>query len=265
VDLHTVRAIHRPRGRAELAALLGAPDTAVLAGGTWLFSEPQDHLAELVDLTGLGWPALSETPTGLRVAATCTLAELAAYPHPLFRRCCRALAGSFKIWHTATVGGNVCLALPAGPITSLAAGLGGTAVLWSADGERRVPVADFVTDVRSTVITPGEVLRAVDLPGAALAGRTAFRRAALTPEGRSGAVLVGLRCGEEAAARELALTITASTTRPHRFTWPDTPGSADLDAALAGIGDWYADPHGAADWRAHVTGRLAREIVEELA
>src|SRR5688572_11909488 len=103
MDLHTVAAVRRARDRADLAGL--GPDTAVLAGGTWLYSDPQVHLRELVDLTGLGWPALTATDDGLEIAATCTLAELVAHGTPLFRQCAQALVGSFKVWNVATVGG----------------------------------------------------------------------------------------------------------------------------------------------------------------
>jgi CO/xanthine dehydrogenase FAD-binding subunit len=261
MDLHTVRVLHRPVRRGELDALLG-PGAAALGGGTWLFSEPQPGLDALVDLTGLGWPALTAEPDGaLTVSATCTLAELAAAGPALFRACCRALAGSFKIWHTATVGGNICLALPAGPMTSLCAALDGEALLWGPDGaQRRIPVARFVTGVRTTDLRPGEVLRSVRLPAAALAARTAFRRAALTAEGRSGAVVIGRRDADGG----LVLTVTAATERPCRFAFPAPPDGPALRAALAAVDSWYADPHGAPDWRAHLTGRLAAEIVAEL-
>jgi CO/xanthine dehydrogenase FAD-binding subunit len=266
MDLHTVRVLHRPTHRGELDALLDTvlgPGAAPLGGGTWLFSEPQPELDALVDLTGLGWPALTPEPDGaLTVSATCTLTELAAAGPALFRTCCRALAGSFKIWHTATAGGNICLALPAGPITSLCTALDGEALLWGPGGaERRVPVARFVTGVRTTDLRPGEVLRSVRLPAAALAARTAFRRAALTAEGRSGSVVIGRR----EAGGGLVLTVTAATERPYRFAFPSPPDEHALRAALAGVDRWYADPHGAPDWRAHITGRLAAEIVAELA
>jgi CO/xanthine dehydrogenase FAD-binding subunit len=261
MDLNTVEALRRPRDRGSLERALD--DTAaVLAGGTWLFSEPQPHLRALVDLTALGWPALVREPDGaLTIAATCTLTELAGTGPELFGACCRFLAGSFKIWHTATVGGNICLALPAGPMTSLCAGLDGVARLWGPGGaERAVPVAELVTGVRTTSLRPGEVLRSVRLPAAALAARPALRRIALTAEGRSGAVLLGRRDPDGG----FVLTVTAATERPCRLAFPGPPAAAELDAALDGIDCWYTDPHGAADWRAHVSRRLAREILAEL-
>ena len=91
---------------------------AWLGGGTWLFSQPQPDVRRLLDLTAFGWPPLTETGDGLRVAATCTLAELARWQPAqrvhaatarLAGRCCDALLGSFKVRNAATVGGNICL------------------------------------------------------------------------------------------------------------------------------------------------------------
>ncbi|MGD0064976.1 MAG: FAD binding domain-containing protein, partial [Streptosporangiaceae bacterium] len=108
-------------------ARLGAwrPGDAWLAGGTWLFSEPQPDLSRLLDLRAFGWPPLRVSRDGLEIGATCTLAELARMRAPQWRaapligQCCAALLGSFKVWNAATVGGNLCLALPAGPMISL--------------------------------------------------------------------------------------------------------------------------------------------------
>jgi CO/xanthine dehydrogenase FAD-binding subunit len=100
MDLSTVTEIRRPSCRDELQPWRDGD--AWLAGGTWLFSEPQPALTRLIDLGALGWPALEVGADGLRIGATCTLATLAAakFPAdwraaPLFRQCCRALLGSF--------------------------------------------------------------------------------------------------------------------------------------------------------------------------
>jgi len=166
------------------------PGDAWLAGGTWLFSEPQPDLRRLVDLRGFGWPALQATPAGLEIAATCTLAELARYgaeaasgwaAAPLIGQCCHALLGSFKVWNEATVGGNLCMALPAGPMTSLCSALDGVCTIWTPDGgEHTIPVVDFVTGAGRNVLRPGELLRSVWLPAAALRrdSRSAYRSTA---------------------------------------------------------------------------------------
>lgn len=128
MDLNLVGAVAMPRHRAELGAW--QPGDAWLAGGTWLFSEPQPTLRRLVDLSGLGWPPLSVGDTSVEIAATCSIAQLNAAAQSaawqaasLFGQCCQALLGSFKIWNMATVGGNICMALPAGPMTALAVAL----------------------------------------------------------------------------------------------------------------------------------------------
>jgi len=74
MDLNGITAIARPRRRAELPAW-NAGD-AWLAGGTWLLSEPQPKVSRLIDIADLGWPALEVTGQGLRIAATCKIAEL---------------------------------------------------------------------------------------------------------------------------------------------------------------------------------------------
>lgn len=274
MDLNTVETVLRPRERAELAAArAGArPGDGFLAGGTWLFSEPQPELRRLIDLTALGWAPLTLTPAGLEIAATCPVATLAGLEPPaewragwLIAACCHAFLASFKIWNMATVGGNLCLALPAGPMISLASALDGEATLWSDDdGLRRLPVRDFVHGPQSTALRPGECLRAITLPAAALARRAAMRRASLSELGRSGVLLIGTRDPSGA----FALTVTAATPRPVRLDFEALPGpdalAAALDAAIPAEG-YYDDVHGRPDWRRHMTRLFAQEILAELA
>ena len=108
---------------------------------------------------------------------------------PATRQCCRSFLVSFKIWNEATVGGNICMSLPAGPMISLTAALEGVCTLWPRSGEpRRVPVVDFVTGNHQNVLAPGELLRSIFLPAHALRKKFAFRRFTLTHLGRSEAL-----------------------------------------------------------------------------
>ena len=267
MDLHTVDELVQPRTDAALP--FPRPGDAAVAGGTWLFSEPQPGVRRLVDLAGLGWDELRTTPRGLRVGATCTVAALAAAELPwhgatgLARFCAAALASSFKIQAAATVGGNLCLALPAGSFTAWAAALDGVCVVRTlAGGERRVPASGFVVGDRQTVLKAGELLRAVELPAASLARRVASRRVSLARLGRSGALLVGT------SGDDWRLTVTASTKRPVVVRFPAPPGPDALRAALhRAIPDalLHDDVHGRPDWRRHMTATLAEEIRAELA
>ncbi|MEA2886950.1 MAG: hypothetical protein QOD11_1310 [Bradyrhizobium sp.] len=269
MDLNTIKEVAHPQSRDQLPVWTAGD--AWLAGGTWLFSEPQAHLTRLIDLTDFKWPALTIGETGLTVAATCTVAQLDALPcpsewiaSPLIDQCCRAFLASFKIWKTATVGGNLCMSLPAGPMIALTAALDGVCTIWKADGsEQRIGVADFIIGDQRNVLAPGDLLRQIDLPLAALMRRSAFRQISLTPVGRSAALLIG-SVGNEGG---FALTVTASTARPIQLAFNAIPQANELrDAILHHIPDalYHNDIHGKPAWRKHMTLRLAEEIRAEL-
>jgi CO/xanthine dehydrogenase FAD-binding subunit len=229
MDLNTISEIARPTNRAGVGAWRGGD--AWLAGGTWLFSEPQPGLRRLIDLQGLAWEPLHVSDQGLTIAATCTIRQLNEVRAPpqwkaasLIRQCIRSFLSSFKIWNTATVGGNVCMSLPAGPMISLTAALEGVCTIWQPDGgERRVPVIDFVTGDHQNVLRPGELLRSIELPASALQKRPSFRRMTLTHLGRSTALLIGTLCPHRG---KLALTVTAATVRPVRLEFASVPTAA---------------------------------------
>jgi CO/xanthine dehydrogenase FAD-binding subunit len=268
MDLNTITEVAHPKTRAQLP--VWTTGDAWLAGGTFLFSEPHVHLTRLIDLADLKWPALTIGAENLTIAATCTVAQLDALPcppewnaSPLINQCCRAFLASFKIWKTATVGGNICMSLPAGPMISLTAALDGICTIWKAGGsEQRVKVADFVTGNQRNVLTPGDLLRQIDIPIEALKRRSAFRQISLTPVGRSAALLIGSVKDEG-----LALTVTGSTAKPIQFFFAAFPKAAELrDAILQRIPDtlYHTDVHGKPAWRKHMTLRLAEEIRAEL-
>ncbi|TRW85363.1 FAD-binding molybdopterin dehydrogenase [Mycolicibacterium sp. 018/SC-01/001] len=276
MDLNTVEAVHTPRRRDEVWPL-GTGD-AILAGGTWLFSEPQPHVTRLVDITALGWPPITLSDNGIEIAATCTLADVTELSTtlparrsdwtaaPLFAQCSSALVAGFKIWRTATVGGNICLSLPAGSMISLATALDATALIWRADGNTRtVPVADFVTGVTTNVLSTGDVMRSLHIPAAALRARTAYRKIASSPLGRSGAVVIG-RHDAPADGDAITISVTAATVRPYVLRLGTSASPDTLHAALAVIPDdaWLRDPHGDPDWRAAMTRQLAEQILTEL-
>ncbi|MFB7529393.1 FAD binding domain-containing protein [Streptomyces sp. NPDC056178] len=249
------------------------PGDAWLGGGTYLFSEPQPHLRRLIDLSRMGWePLVLHEDGSLEIAATCTIARLSRFARapgtvagPLFEQCCRAFLASFKIWNMATVGGNLCNGLPAGPMISLTAALDGECLLRAQDGSlRHVKVVDFITGAGRKDLAEGELLRSVTLDGRAMRCRTAFRQASLYGLGRSGALVIGTL---DPVDGSLAMTISAATVRPFRFWFPLPPDAEGLrDAIASGIGgnDWFDDIHGLPEWRRHMGFRLAEEVRREL-
>jgi CO/xanthine dehydrogenase FAD-binding subunit len=267
VDLNTVVEVVSPAGPGQWR-----PGDAWLGGGTALFGEADPTVTRLLDLAAAGWPALTVRPEGLEIAATCTIAELAAFEPPpgwtalagLKKPCCEAFLASFKIWNVATVGGNLCTALPAGPMITLGAALDGRCRILTPDGhERWSPVAGFVTGDGRTGLRDGELLRSVHLGTPALTGRTAYRRGSLHRHGRSAALLTGRRDHDGG----LVLTVTAATDRPYQLRFASPPAAETVSIALAEripVEAYVGDVHGSATWRRHLTRIYAEQIRAEL-
>jgi CO/xanthine dehydrogenase FAD-binding subunit len=185
------------------------------------------------------------------------------------------LLGSFKVQNIATVGGNICLSLPAGPMIALAAAMDGVATILSPAGATRtVPVAGFVTGERRNVLHPGELLRSVFLPSSALLATAACRQVSLSPVGRSAVLLIGTLTPDG----EARLTLTAAVPRPVQIRLPLTSSpneaASSLTAAVAawasawaGGGDsgYLDDVHGSASWRRAMTELAVVEVIAELA
>lgn len=246
------------------------PGDAFLAGGTWLFSEPQPTLRRLIDLAPLGWNSLKVSDAGLQIGAMCTIHDLHTLTPPndwlsggLLATCCEAFLASFKVWNSATVGGNICMALPAGPVITMAVALEASYTLLAPDGsERVVDATDFVTGNHQNVLSPGEVLRRIDIPARALRKRHATRRFTLTHLGRSTIFMVGTQ-----EADDLLLTITAATTYPVRMMFRAMPTADELTHRLDALPDdvWFDDANGTPDHRRHLARHYAEEIRIELA
>jgi CO/xanthine dehydrogenase FAD-binding subunit len=268
MDLNTIVEVKRPSSADEVTHWRDG--YAWLAGGTWLFSEPQVATDTLIDLQTLRWPALQASRSGLEIGATCKIVELDRFKAPaewkaapLLGECARAFLASFKIWNSATVGGNICMSLPAGPMISLATALEGVYTLWPRTGApREVPAIDFVTGNHQNVLRPGELLRSIHLPAEALAKSFAFRRAALTHLGRSAVLVIGTRAPKTGAT---LITVTAATARPVQLRFPSVPSASELRHALdASIQEYFDDVHGSPAYRRHLTYHFAEQIRGEL-
>jgi CO/xanthine dehydrogenase FAD-binding subunit len=270
MDLNTITEVLRPT--EANAVKKWENGYAWLAGGTWLFSEPQVATHTLIDLESLNWPSLTPSPEGLEIAATCRVVELDRFKAPpdwkaapLFPQCCRAFLASFKIWNEATVGGNIVMSLPAGPMISLTAALEGICTLWPRNGApRKVPVVDFVTGDHKNVLAPGELLRSILLPASALKKSYAFRRFTLTHLGRSEVLLIGTLCPESG---EFLLTVTASTLRPVQLRFKNVPSAEMLEMAVDAATPfelYLDDAHGSPHHRQHLTYYFAEQIRQQL-
>jgi CO/xanthine dehydrogenase FAD-binding subunit len=245
---------------------------AWLAGGTFLHSLPLPHLKRFIDLSRLEWPAIQTVDGGLEIGPTCTVKQLLDFQPPpqwsagaLLHDCVRSFLAGFKVWNSATVLGNICTSIPAGPMTTMACALEASYTLWATDGSVRVvPAIEFVTGNNENILAPGELLRKVEISGRALNRRYAMRRFALTQAGRSSIFLVGTRDPNG----EVLITVSAATSFPVHVRFPEAPTAEQITAELdAQIPDelYFDDPNGRPDHRKHMTYLFAEQIRAELA
>ncbi len=192
---------------------------AWLAGGTWLFSEPQPHLKTLVDMQQLGWSEIEILDDYLAIGATCTLVKLIEYAFPsewtawkVFTSAIASLAASSKVVNVATVGGNICLALSVGTLAPVTIALNAKYELWNCQGELRLVAAkDFQIGYRQTILRPGEVLRRVLIPSSSLTWKVDFRRFGIAASDPALAIVV---CVRNNINSSIKFVISASVTAP---------------------------------------------------
>jgi len=271
MDQGTVKEFVRPTGDDPTS--VWQPGDAWLAGGTFLFSTPLPDMRRLIDLTALGWPNLVVGPQSLQIAATCRVVDLYHFAPPpdwsagpFLREAVDSFLAGFKIWNSATVGGNICTSLPASPMTTMAAALDATLEIWGPGGARRtMTVPDFILGNHVNALQPGEILRSIDIPLESLNRRYSYQRFTLTKHGRSSEFLVGT---SDPAKGDFILTITAATSRPFILRFGAIPTADELRAAIDnGVrdGDYFDDPNGSPAHRKHMTYHLAEVIRADLA
>lgn len=268
MDQPTVRDFRRPEGDPTAS---WEPGDAWLAGGTFLFSTPLPELRRLVDLTALGWPAIVVHPDHLEIGATCRVVELHRFvppsewvAGPFLGEAVECFLAGFKVWNSATVGGNICTSLPAGPMTTMATALRGRLEIWGPGGARREStLPDFILGDHRNALAAGELVRAIRIPVEGLMRRYSFERFSLTEHGRSSEFLVATTDGTD-----FELTVTAATTRPIVIHVDHLPSASELREAIsAAIPDdlYFDDPNGSPEHRRHMTYHLGEVLRDRLA
>lgn len=168
---------HRPANLDEARRALAEPGARALAGGTDLMvgmGHAAPWPAALVDLKSLPELQGLERNNGvLRIGAATTLSELRESPHvesfPALAKACRHFAAR-QIRNRATLGGNIVNASPAADLVPPL--IAHEAVCVS--DHRRIPLVEFTTGPGRTVLEPGEILVAVEIPIPPKDGRAFF-------------------------------------------------------------------------------------------
>jgi CO/xanthine dehydrogenase FAD-binding subunit len=160
----------RPRNIGEALAALSTPGWRILAGGTDFYPGLVDKPSNepIVDISGLRELSnISITSDEVRIGACTSWCKVAETALPACFDALRAAArevGSVQIQNAGTVGGNLCNASPAADGVPPLLILDAEVELVSQRATRRLPLSDFITHNRRTMLRRDEILTAVVVP-----------------------------------------------------------------------------------------------------
>lgn len=166
--------IHEPESAGDAVELLArlGNDARIIAGGTDLLVDLKQqnisvsHLVSLSKLSDLN--IIEEIEGKLKIGALCTLNTIAKNRKVAekLEALCEA-AGSMasnQIRNMGTIGGNIASAVPSADIPPTLIASGGSVMLMGPNGNREIPLKNFFTGPRKTVMGPHEILTHVLVP-----------------------------------------------------------------------------------------------------
>jgi CO/xanthine dehydrogenase FAD-binding subunit len=273
-----------PTTVAEALGLLAAKGAGakVLAGGTDLIIRMRHGLVKPTAIIHLGGIAELKTitykpQTGLSIGAAATLAEVAA--HPDIRRRYPAVAhaaeetANVQVRNLGTVGGNLCNAAPSADNAPTLMALGAEMVLAGPPGERRVALEQFFQGPGQTVLAPGEILIAIQVPPPPPHSGAAYQQVSARGKVDICAASVGAAVVFEGeTCREVRLFLGAVGPTPLRAAKAEdlVRGKAWTPELLAQAGEQAAaearpitDMRASAEYRRQMVGVLTRRALLE--
>lgn len=161
----------KPNSVAEAIKLLEqySGKSWFIAGGTDLLVEKDPQVEVLIDIAGLGLDYVKSDNQGVRIGATTTFADIAASPilqkNP-YNVLVQAASqiGTPQIRNMATIGGNICHAVPSADSAPALLVLEASLDIACSTGERKMNIADFFLDVRKDALGSCEFLTEIQLP-----------------------------------------------------------------------------------------------------
>ena len=172
----------RPADLARALALRAEGGRVVLAGGTDLLAATtaRELAGPVLDLTAVAeLQGVTLSPAGLRLgggASWTQVARAALPPACAGLQAAARVVGSIQIQNRGTVAGNLVNASPAADSVPPLLTLDAEVELASVRGLRRMALSAFLLGPRRTALAADELLLAVHIPAAALAGQGAFEK-----------------------------------------------------------------------------------------
>lgn len=255
------------------------PETKLLAGGTDLLPQMKNSVLmpkRVIDLSGVARVKILECDAkGLRIGAAVPARQVEQDPRVRKGYAAvaesAALLGSVQVRNLATVGGNICNAAPSADMAPPLVALEAQAVIAGPKGERRVPLSDFFTGVRKTVVGPDELLVEIFVPAPGPHSGGCYIRH--TPRRELDIAVVGVASQVTIAngvCAKARISLAAVAPTPVRATAaeaalegkPLTPELIERAADLAGqAAKPISDQRGSADFRRHLVRILTRRTL----
>lgn len=262
----------RPGSLNEALAFLAdhGDDSTILAGGTDLLVTIRagvNRPKHVVDIKGIAeLHALDWSPDeGLSVGACVTVNRFAADAAVRERFAVAHVAAeelaTFQLRNRATVIGNIVTASPCGDMGSPLMVLGGEVELASSSGTRRLPLREFITGVKQTIIRRDEIVTRIIIPPAWAGAAGGYEKLKRIKGHDLGVVSVALIKHPEAI--RVAISSAAPTPVLLEEIAPDASvGEVQTlaDAIISPIDDVRAT----ADYRRFMVGVFVRRLMERV-
>jgi len=181
-------AYYKARSLEQAVSLKGEhPEAVFLAGGTDLLVKmkggqitPQSviDIGEIDQIRAIEGSA-TEIFIGAAVKVSCL------EKHALLKEKLPSLTGaafslgSPQVRNLATIGGNICNASPSADLLPPLYAYDAAMIVCGARGDRRLPIADFLTGPGRTALKSDELLKGVAIPNRAFAGKSVYLKHAL--------------------------------------------------------------------------------------
>lgn len=258
---------HKPASVADaVAALGGADEGKVIAGGQTLLPTMKQHLAapsDLVDIRGIdGMSGVTVDGDTLTVGAATTHAEVAGNSDvqtniPALAKLASGI-GDPAVRHMGTIGGSLANNDPAADYPSAVLALGATVVT----SKREIAADDFFQGMFATALDDDEIITSVRFPKPSRAAYAKFRNPAslyamagvFVAETQGGPRVAVTGAGADGVFRHGGLEASLSS----------DPTGASMDTVEVSSDGMLSDIHGSAEYRANLVGVMAKRAVAAL-
>jgi carbon-monoxide dehydrogenase medium subunit len=258
---------HRPSSvDAAIAALTGAEDGKIVAGGMTLLPTMKQRLAspsDLIDLAAIAdLKGLSEAGGALVIGAMTTHATVAADATvkariPALAQLAEGI-GDAQVRNRGTIGGSVANADPAADYPAAVLGLGATV----RTNRREIAGDAFFTGLFETALEPEELILSISFPVPTKAAYVKFANPA------SRYAIVGVFVAQTAGGVRVAVTGAG----PNAFRVPEMEqalagnfSAEALNGIAVAADDLNGDIHASAEYRAHLVSVMAKRAVRAAA